>query len=347
LEPLQDSARSIANSLFFNHHTGVQLLRVIALTLAVSPYCAACVTVWEPTRVGPSFRIKVENSQSPVAGLRLTLDENRKISAVTDKDGFATFSGIAPGEHYIRAAHPAGDREVAHVNVDPIGPRNLTVIGSWPPSQAIVVRSLKGTIRAYTGLPQPKLSFDLFEGVRGRKIKSFLANEMGEFDIQSAGPGLYFLNLKSSGLKDWGNEPITGQIIVIVNSDATADHLDIDLGWSSCGLSYVNHTECPRSSIRVNRLTGVVNDPAGAVLADAKVRVYNQDKALVNQTQTDRSGNFFLPLPPGTFELIVGAPAFSPFQGTVYVEPNTDFSKRRSPFTVALSLSGVCSAAFQ
>lgn len=118
----------------------------------------------------------------------------------------------------------------------------------------IEVRSLQGTIRApehYPGQPRPKLSFDLFEGVSGRRLESLQTDETGNFDIQNAGAGLYFLNLKPSDLKDWGNDPITGQIIVAVLPDAAAENLDIDLGWSSCGLSYVNHTE-PYHQMRLN-----------------------------------------------------------------------------------------------
>lgn len=321
------------------------MLKLITLTLGISSYCSACLTLWEPTQVGTSFRIKVENSQGPVAGLRLNLTENRRISAVTDQDGFAAFSALAPGEYYVRADHPAGDLNLAYVNVDPIGPRSLTVNSNWPQSQILTVKSLRGRIRGpyhYLGKPERKLSFELFEGVSGRKLEGFQTTETGEFNVPNVAAGLYFLYLNPPDPKD--DYSIRGQIVVAVRPDATADHLDIDLGFSDCGLTYTNQIDCHQRDIQADRLAGVVTDLTGAVISNARISVFEHEK-LVKEAQTDNSGNFSLPLESGTYGLVVSSVGMSPFQGTAHLKPTNNVSMRRSLFTIVLELSGSCSSA--
>jgi hypothetical protein len=108
----------------------------------------------------------------------------------------------------------------------------------WPSIAPVLVRSLKGRMRGPDYLPgqsQPRLSLDLLEGSSGQRLKSLQTTDRGEFDFESAAPGLYFLSLKS-GLRGWSGEQITGLVAVAVDHGAPADHLDVDLGSTSCGL---------------------------------------------------------------------------------------------------------------
>ncbi len=58
-------------------------------------------------------------------------------------------------------------------------------------------------------------------------------------------------------------------------------------------------------------ITGVVTDASGASLPNAQVTVTSQDKGVVNNIMSDRSGNFRVPLlPPGRYKVAVTAAGF-------------------------------------
>lgn len=62
-------------------------------------------------------------------------------------------------------------------------------------------------------------------------------------------------------------------------------------------------------------VTGTVNDPAGAVIAGAQVKLTNIGTGAAERVTTDQSGNFrFLLLPPGTYAMEVTAPGFKTFR---------------------------------
>jgi hypothetical protein len=68
---------------------------------------------------------------------------------------------------------------------------------------------------------------------------------------------------------------------------------------------------------RTAALTGVVTDPAGAVVAGAKVTVVNIATKFTSEGVTNETGRYFIPyLAPGTYELRVEAPGFSRFVRT-------------------------------
>src|SRR5580658_8353524 len=108
---------------------------------------------------------------------------------------------------------------------------------------------LRGRYGGLTILPrhsQPRFSLDLLEGTTGRRLKGAQTNDSGEFDFESAASGLYFLSLKPSGLRGWSGEQISGLIVVAVDRTAPSENLDIDLGWTSCGLQYTDQSKCLR-----------------------------------------------------------------------------------------------------
>jgi hypothetical protein len=60
---------------------------------------------------------------------------------------------------------------------------------------------------------------------------------------------------------------------------------------------------------QTGQITGLVSDPAGAVVAGAKVTVTNRDTAIVRETGTNEQGYYtFALLNPGTYELGVQNP---------------------------------------
>ncbi len=59
-------------------------------------------------------------------------------------------------------------------------------------------------------------------------------------------------------------------------------------------------------------ITGLVQDPTGAVIPNADVKLTNIDTGLTLQTQTDSSGNYvFSPIKIGNYKVAVSAPGFS------------------------------------
>ncbi len=73
-------------------------------------------------------------------------------------------------------------------------------------------------------------------------------------------------------------------------------------------------TACGRAFAQADQgaITGLVQDPSGAVVANAHVTLTNTDTALVLETQTDSSGNYvFSPLKIGHYQVTVTAPGFS------------------------------------
>src|SRR5262249_33199905 len=60
-------------------------------------------------------------------------------------------------------------------------------------------------------------------------------------------------------------------------------------------------------------LKGVITDPSGAVIGDARIRVENLATGLMRETVTRDSGNYtFLALPPGHYTITAEAANFRP-----------------------------------
>lgn len=64
-------------------------------------------------------------------------------------------------------------------------------------------------------------------------------------------------------------------------------------------------------------ISGIVRDPSGAVVANAKVMIKNEATGFERQTTTNESGFYNVPnLPPGYYEVKVEAPGFKTFVKT-------------------------------
>jgi hypothetical protein len=315
--------------------------------VAITAHCWACTFFYTSVLVGPNFQVKVEDRGRPVEGLRL---EITGIQAITDKNGIASFRGVAPGSYVVSADLDAGVAAGAALDVKLDGPTDLVVPMKWPNIPPVLVRSLKGRIRGpdyRPGTSQLRLSLDLLEAISGKRLKSFETTDSGEFNLESAAPGLYFLRLNPSGLRGWSGEEITGLIAVAVDHSAPTDHLYLDLGWTSCGLWYSDASNCPQGDLQIGELSGRVLDTSEAAIAGASILLFDPAAKLVEQLQSDRTGTFTSNhLLAGTYQLVVSMPGFTPLRRTVHKEPTGD-SKLLPPFTAELGVFGFCSFADQ
>src|ERR1035437_1994637 len=67
-------------------------------------------------------------------------------------------------------------------------------------------------------------------------------------------------------------------------------------------------------------ISGTVTDPQGVAVANAPVKVLTSQGAVVKETTSSATGDFqFFPLTFGSYELVVEATEYSPYQSTVYV----------------------------
>lgn len=320
--------------------------------IAITARCGACSVVYPSVQVGPNFRVRVEDHGRPVKGLRVEIGSyqgsGERAVTDTDKNGYALFRDVRPGSYHLSADHDAGIPDGADLEVKLDGPTDVTVPLEWPSIAPVLVRSLKGGIRGpdyFPGRSQPRLSLDLLEGSSGRRLKSLQTTDNGEFNFESAAPGLYFLSLKPSGLMGWPGEQISGLIAVAVDQGALTDHLDVDLGWTSCGLWYADRSECPQSDLQIEQLSGQVLDASGAAIPDAKILLFDTAETLVERLQSDSAGKFASPHSlAGTYHLVVSSAGFTPLRRTLHAEP-TGNPSRLSALTVQLGVSGSCSAA--
>jgi len=152
--------------------------------------------------VGPDFSIQLSFHETPVAGARIELEYGGKITttAPTDSRGVARFSAIPAGEYWPRAADglafPNGSLEIKVVTNHS---RAEKVKLEWPAS-SISVRGVRGRFTTSERLDDPDLSMqsqrvELRNLRTAQLIESTQTNANGEYEFQTAEPGLYALRV--------------------------------------------------------------------------------------------------------------------------------------------------------
>jgi Carboxypeptidase regulatory-like domain len=196
-----------------------------------------------------------------------------------------------------------------------------TVHLKWPTKAPIGVRTLRGTLRFSDwppGAPQPSFSVELLDGISGTTLKTVSTDGSGSFDFEYAGRGLYFVAPRFGG-----DNP--GRISVAVQQDAPVDQMNIDFAVTSCGLQYVDRSQCPEPPLHLARLGGRISDPSQVARAGANVFLLDSEDRPVKQTSSDRTGEFsFGALPSGVYQLVIQSPGFSPLRRTLAVDSEGD-----------------------
>jgi hypothetical protein len=314
--------------------------RIAMLGATFAVLATGCTIVYPAVDVGPSFRVKVTDQGRPVQGLRIQLGGSD--SATTDADGVARFSGVSPGNYLLTAHDDAGIPDAVTAVVKQSGPTGVTVPLRWPNGRVVAVRSASGTLRGPDYLPA-RLSLSLLEAVTGRVLADGQSDGSGRFSFAGVRPGLYFLRVNSGSSGDW--KTLSGLIPLDIRPDAGTPSVDLDLGMTSCGLSFVDARECRQPEIILNRLCGHVADSTGGVIGDASVFLFdNGDQPkMIESTRSDRSGGFLLQTPAdGTYQLVVIEPGFSPLNRVVQILGGTSEGCPHA-LRVKMEVAGGCS----
>jgi len=189
-------------------------------------------------------------------------------------------------------------------------------------------------------------------------------SETGNFDFGINAPGTHFLNLEPSAMRGWDGSQITGRIAVSVETDAPSDHLELELGWTSCGLSYIDLIPCPPAEWHLGRLWGrvvapagalvvrgedllrhsaVPIDPAGPAISDAEVLLVDPNGRLIERLRTDRSGEFAsMQVLAGSYELLVRSASFGTYRARVFTEPDVSLT---TSVRIQFGRRGTCGSA--
>lgn len=308
----------------------MKLLLVSAL-IAISPTARACTIVYGEYKVGPDFRVKVEKRGQPAQGAVVKI---QGASATTDKNGFAFFHQVPPGSNFISVDVLTGIPDGAYLKVSSDGPAAITIPLQLPDIEPISVLSLKGSIRAsdfYYSNSQRPYSLELIDGHSKRKLATSQTNSRGEFAFRETKPGLYAIAVDRSG-----------QIVVEVTPGARVQELDIDIGMTSCGLYYLDRSQCPHAEMRMERLSGQVIDSSGASVPNAKIELLDSERRSIEDIRSDGQGMFSsLRNLVGSYELLIRSPGFSPYRGIVHLDAENGADSKTS-ITITLGIGGSC-----
>ena len=320
----------------------------------LSGLAGACTLVYPTVRAGPNFLVTITDRGRPVQGLRLQLvkDDARTstrpdvIEAISDDRGLAQFNHVLPGSFFLSAAYDGGIADGVTVKVSSDGPGGVMVPLKWPSEKPVRVRTVSGTLR--DPLRPRRFSVSLLEGLSARVIWTTDTDSGGEFTLPNVTPGIYFLALKPFGAQTESSEKGGDWIAIEVNSQADEEKLNLDLGWSSCGLSYTDRTKCSHTQLKVESWCGKVVDPLGAVISNADVLLLDNgpNQKVLREAHTDNVGRFALQdARDGTYQLVVKSPGFDPLQETVQIDSSQASGPCLRPVSVRLGLFGSCSSA--
>jgi hypothetical protein len=319
------------------------MMMLASLAVLVQQPCAACTVTVNTIDVGRDFRVLVEDRGQPVRQLQVALSSRGTVdyTSMTDANGIASFGNVAARVYQLSVSHDSG-LQTTEVRVHRDQFEDSIVRLSWPGAALAVAQSLTGVLRIATEESQQSISLQVVDGLSGRVLRSGTTAPGGVFEFQGLPDGRYFLRLTTSELTNWPRTKATGSIPVVIQSSSQTDHLDLDIGWSSCGLYYANQSSCKQSEFELKKLAGSIVDASGAVIVNTEISLFDLNGKLISRTQSDRAGEFALMGPEtGTYRLLVQSAGFTPLRRTVKIGPNS----KGSAVQVQLGVFGACSDA--
>ena len=304
---------------------------------------ACTIVLLEPVEVGNEFGVRVMDQGQPVKGLRMVLKNygsNRLQEVIvsessTDAEGIARFSISTSGSFFLSPDHDAGIGASIVVYVSENRPKNTIVPLGWPSPLPLTVRSAEGTLRKRNFYPtrtQAEMSLALLEGISGKEIEKIKTDLRGRFQFSGhVTPGLYFIRIDSSGATPGSGEDETGTIAIHVDPAGKDNSLDLDVGWSDCGLVYAKRVA--QATLVLGKVCGTVTDSEGGIISGAQVwlQPLNGQTESFNQTSTQSSdqiltsatGDFsFQERNAETYELIVQSRGFRTYVRKIQLQPD-------------------------
>lgn len=137
----------------------------------------------------------------------------------------------------------------------------------------------------------------------------------------------------------------TGFVPVEVDPRAADHELELEFGFTSCGVNFVALHTCPRQELHLSNSGGQVRDAGGTPIAGATVRLFQGDRAIAEELTSDEAGRFVSRKPlDGNYELVVSAPGFSSLRQAVQFARRQD-TARPTTLRIELGLPGACSQA--
>jgi len=290
--------------------------------------------------------VLVSDRGGPVVGLRVELSSRvEKFTAETDKDGYAFFDNLKPGSFLLRPEFDPVWPDTVIVDVSPSGPADVTVPLTWPGRAPVTVGALKGILRGphfYPSFGQGPFSMVLVEGISARVIETTESDGEGRFNFQSkVPPGIYFIQIKLTSTNDGRrtDDQIHGGIAVELSMAPGGEELDVDLGWSDCGLSYKQREKTP--DVKVGKICGDVADTEGAAVGGAQLFLLTNgdEPKVVDQAMSDSNGKFAMKREPeGTYRLVVTRLGFEPSRLFVHIGNSNSSEQCEQPMHLRLGV---------
>jgi hypothetical protein len=192
--------------------------------------------------------------------------------------------------------------------------------------------------RRVSGVTDGRLSG--LDALSGALLQTTRTTGRGQFSFDQVRPGLYFIQMKSSG-----TQAPSGAIVVEVNPNAPVDRL-LSLGMTSCGLTYSDPRMCPRVELHLSRLHGSVSDIPGAVDTKSRYALLDLMEQPIERTRSNDAGAFDLHhSAPGDYYLVANQNGFAMLRTTVHLRSSRRSSAHDS-IKIELDQAHSCSAAY-
>lgn len=312
-------------------------LATLGMVTALARLAGACTIVTQVVEVASDFRVVLEDRERPAEGVTVMLSRNGEMvtRVVTGRDGIAYFNNVTPGSYDVGPETQLGIGDRRGISVKAKSAVETVLRLKWPSGGVLMTQSLKGRIRlpARTWNERHRPALELVEGRTGRILHQADLTEAGTFDFSSAGPGIYFLILKSGTVA-------RGSAAVEVNARAVSTHMDIDTGWSSCGAHLSDRNACPPVDLHVSSLRGRIADAGGGGISRALIRLMDADGRVVLERSSDEQTNFDAKgLANGMYRLEVHSNPFAVFRAHVRVSGEGT----AAPYELRLEMAGSAS----
>jgi hypothetical protein len=135
-------------------------------------------------------------------------------------------------------------------------------------------------------------------------------------------------------VKDFGGDAIAANLLPPVSQDVSGAESETDITGMPAATPFINYESV---SLLPGQLGGIIVDPSGAAVSNARVTVTQLDTGATRSVATDPSGRWLVSnLPSGHIRIIVNSPAFKQLGSQITYD-----GSRPTPTVLALNLGAV------